>query len=476
MTSPGATTRDLAHDTADSITGTTERQVSRRSGTFASLAVRNFRLFAAGQVISMTGLWMQRIAQDWLILTLTHSATAVGLATAVQCLPTLLLGVVGGAVGDRYPRRRVLLVTQGAMAMLAGALAALTLTHAVAPWHVYVIAFALGLVSVVDNPARQSFVVEIVGPDRLRNAVGINSSVYQLGGFVGPAIAGLTINAVGVGFAFALNAVSYIAPILALSLLRESELQRLPTASSPLISEGPTLRDVVKQPQIFWPLVITAALGLFALNLPVTLAALTRDTLHAGPGCYGVLNAVVAVGSLLGALYSARQTSSRLRVLLLHAAILSFAYLVAAAAPDVISLSVALACVGAATLLLITGANAMVQLAAPRAIQGRVMGVYLVVILGSATAGGPVLGMLDQHFGARFGLLLAGVGLGLVVLGVACILARHEGVELRHPLVGLELRVRPTRRVPAHGTTHLIRRPQNVACSPPLTADVTDER
>jgi MFS family permease len=414
VTRPGAVATDLS----------VERRHSGRGGladssTFGSLAIRNFRLFSIGQSVSMTGLGMQRVAQDWLILELTDSVTAVGLVMAIQCLPTLVLGVVGGAVGDRYPRRRVLLATQVAMAGLAGALALLTLTGSVATWQVYLIAFVLGLVSVVDNPARQAFVIEMVGPDRVRNAVGINSSVFQLGGFIGPAMAGLTITAVGVGAAFALNALSYAAPILALWLMRESELRSQARPGGTGIGPRPKLREVVKAPQILWPLVLVAALGFFAPNLPVTLAALTIDTLHAGPGWYGLLNAVVAVGSVAGALCSARLRSMSVRILLIHGAMVSAAYVTAASTSSAASLSVALFCVGGATLLLMTGANAMVLLATPRALQGRAMGLYLLVVLGSAAVGGPALGLVNEHLGPRIGLLLPGFVMGAVVIGVA---------------------------------------------------------
>jgi MFS family permease len=310
------------------------------------------------------------------------------------------------------------------MATLAGALAILTLTGAIASWQVFLIAFALGVVSVVDNPARQAFVIEMVGPDRIRNAVGINSSVFQLGGFVGPALAGLTIGAVGVGFAFALNALSYGAPILALLLMRDSELRPRPDDIPDRATSAKAFRRVIKVPQIFWPLVIVAAAGMSAPNLPVTLVALTHDTLHAGPGTYGLLTAVVAIGSVAGALFSARLKSMRLRLLVMHGAMVSLAYFAAAATSEPKTLSTALFCVGGATVLFFSGANAMVLLATPRELQGRAMGLYLLVVLGSATVGGPLIGLVDQHFGPRIGLLLPGIVTGFAVIGVAAALSR----------------------------------------------------
>jgi MFS family permease len=183
-------------------------EIRRRPSTFSSLRTRNFRLFASGQVVSNTGTWMQRIAQDWLVLSLTGSATAVGITTALQFVPTLMFGLTGGLLADRYPKRRILLATQVGMATMGATLAALTLTGRVQVWHVFVIAFGLGMVTAVDNPTRQSFVNEMVGPDHLRNAISLNASVFQLGALVGPAISGVLINAVGPGYSFALNAIS----------------------------------------------------------------------------------------------------------------------------------------------------------------------------------------------------------------------------------------------------------------------------
>jgi MFS family permease len=314
------------------------------------------------------------------------------------------------------------------MALLAGALAVLALAGEVRPWHVYVVALLLGTVSVVDNPTRQAFVVELVGPEQLRNALSINSSVFQLGAFIGPAVAGLTINAFGTGSAFALNAASYLGPIVALAFMRESELREVSRRSVTDHSGGVTLWQVVRRPEVFWPLVLITSRGMFGPNLPVTLAALTRDTFHQGAGFYGLLNAVVAIGSLLGALYSARQQTSGLRRLLVHGATASLAYLVAAAAPDSISMSIALFCVGGTTLLLLTGANTMVQLASPREFQGRVVGLYLLLAFGGAAIGGPALGFIDQHLGARLGLLLAGV-LPAAAVGVAAIAVVHRPAD-----------------------------------------------
>ena len=194
--------------------------------TFASFHTRNYRLFATGQLVSNTGGWVQRIAQDWLVLTITGSATDVGITTALQFLPTLLIGMYGGAIADRYDKRKVLLATNAAMSLLAAVLAGLTLAHTVSAWHVYLVAFALGMVTAIDNPTRQSFVNEMVGPEQLRNAISLNASIFQLGALVGPAISGYLINAVGAGYSFAINAISYLAAIVALLRIDRSLLHR----------------------------------------------------------------------------------------------------------------------------------------------------------------------------------------------------------------------------------------------------------
>ena len=406
-------------------------EIRRRPSTFSSLRTRNFRLFASGQVVSNTGTWMQRIAQDWLVLSLTGSATAVGITTALQFVPTLMFGLTGGLLADRYPKRRILLATQVGMATMGATLAALTLTGRVQVWHVFVIAFGLGMVTAVDNPTRQSFVNEMVGPDHLRNAISLNASVFQLGALVGPAISGVLINAVGPGYSFALNAISYVAPLIMLGRIRDSELIHAPAKDA----VGSQLRDgvryVASRPAMRWPILLVGCFGLFTMNLPVTLAAFANSVFHSGPSGYGLLSSVVAAGSLTGAIVSARRTSTRLRALAATAGVLAITEMIAAAAPTELMYTAALVPVGAATLMFLTAANATVQLAAADAIRGRVMGVYLLVFIGSGAIGGPLLGYIDQHFGPRAGMLLAGLAPAIVLAVVCQRLARETSLRLR---------------------------------------------
>jgi MFS family permease len=376
-----------------------------------------------GQIFSNTGSWVQRIAQDWLVLSLTGSATAVGITTALQFLPTLLFGLVGGLLADRYPKRSILLATQVGMGVCATALAALTLSHVIEAWHVYVIAFCLGLVTAVDNPTRQAFVNEMVGSDQLRNAISINSSVFQLGGLVGPAISGVLISAVGPGYSFAINAVSYIPPSIALLSMRTSELNVIPRAAGRTGRLRDGLRYAASQPTVLWPTVLAGVFGMFTSNQPVTLASYAKTIFHSGPSGYGLLSVVVAVGSLSGALISARRPRPAVRTILVIGGLLALLEVIASAMPDELSFCVLLLIAGAVTLLLFTSTNSSVQMTAPDAIRGRVMGVYLLVFIGGAAIGGPILGTIDQHFGPHVGMLLAGLVPGGATLLIAAWLA-----------------------------------------------------
>jgi MFS family permease len=416
-----------------------------KKSTFSSLRTRNFRLFATGQIVSNTGSWVQRIAQDWLVLSISGSATAVGITTALQFLPTLLFGLAGGAIADRYPKRRVLLGTQAGFAAMATILALLTLTHQVEVWHVYLVAFGLGSVAAIDNPTRQSFVNEMVGPEQLRNAVSINASVFQLGALIGPAISGILINAVGSGYAFAVNAVSYSASTTALLLMRERELNRTPRRAGEHARIRDGLRYVASRPDTLWPTVLVGVFGMFTVNLAVTLAAYAKSVYHSGAGGYGLLTSVVAVGSLTGALISAGRTRTRLRVLVGIAGALALLYLVAAAAPTEWSFCPVLVALGGATLLLYTSANSTVQLASDDDIRGRVMGVYLLVFIGSGAIGGPLIGWLDESFGPRTGMLISGLVPAVATVLVALKLARIAHVRLRPSTVRALLRAAPAR-------------------------------
>jgi MFS family permease len=395
--------------------------------TFASLRNRNFRLFLTGLFITGTGGWVQRIAQDWLVLSITGSATAVGITAACQFLPTLLFGLLGGILADRYPKRLVLLVTQTSMSVLAATLAALTLAHQVQVWHVYLLALGLGVATAVDNPTRQSFVTELVEAAQLRNAVSLVSSTFQLGAMIGPGISGLLITTVGSGFAFALNAISYLGAIAALVLIRDQPRPstRPEAQHNTRIRTG--LTYAAEHPTVLWPIVLVGICGLFTISLPVTLSAFAKVAFHSGASGYGLLSSTVALGSIAGALASARRTrDTRLRTLILIAGTLSAAELLAGLASTQAAFLPLLFVLGGCTLYFITTAQSMVQLATHRSVRGRVLGIYMLVFIGGGALGGPLVGFIDEALGPRAGLLVAGatsatatalIGLNLARIG-----------------------------------------------------------
>jgi MFS family permease len=406
-----------------------------KGSAFTALRVYNFRLYAHAQLVSNVGGWVQRIAQDWLVLTITGSPTAVGITTALQFLPTLMFGLYGGLLADRYDKRKILLGTQVSMSALAAVLAVLTLSHGVQAWHVYLVAFGLGLVTAVDNPTRQAFVSEMVGPDQIRNAISLNASFFQLGALIGPAISGVLINVVGSGYAFAINSVSFIAPFVALWMLREDELYRGPARTrggSGTLREG--IRYVINRPEMRWPTVLVGVFGFFTINFPVTLSAYAKTVFHSGASGYGLLSSALALGSMVGALMSARRADNRLRTLVVTAALLAVLEMLASAAPDQWSFIVVTVAVGAVMLTLLTSCNSSVQMAADDSMRGRVMGVYLLVFIGSGAIGGPVLGAIDEYFSPQLGLFVSGLIPALVTIAIAIRLSRDAQLRVEvHP-------------------------------------------
>ncbi|MFF5130889.1 MFS transporter [Streptomyces syringium] len=424
-----------------------------KGGTFSSLKVRNYRLFATGQVVSNTGTWMQRIAQDWLVLSLTGSSAAVGITTALQFLPMLLFGLYGGVIADRYPKRRLLLITQLAMGLTGLALAVLTLSGHVQVWHVYLTAFALGLVTVVDNPVRQAFVVEMVGPADLRNAVSLNSANFQSARLVGPAIAGVLITAVGSGWAFLLNGLSYAAPLAGLLMMRTSELHKVDQAprGKGQLREG--LRYVAGRPDLIWPIVLVGFIGTFGFNFPIWLTAFVNDVFHAGAGTYGLLNTLMAAGSLIGALLAARRGTSRLRLLVGAAALFGLLEITAALAPTFWVFAALLVPIGMFGLTINVTANSSVQLATDQAMRGRVMSLFMMVFMGGTPLGAPLVGWVTDVYGARVGFLAGGVVSLLAASAIGFTLARVGGLRLRVDLRRGHRRVEFVPRESARGSS-----------------------
>jgi MFS family permease len=399
--------------------------------TFISLRVPNFRIFAVGHFIAVIAIWMQRIAQDWLVLELSGSVTAVGITVALQFLPSLLLGPWGGMIADRFAKRKILILCQSMAAVLAAALAALALSGAIEVWHVYVIALVLGLVTVLDQPARQVFVNELVGPKYLRNAISVNSTTFQLGGLIGPALAGWMLTAVGAGWAFAGNAFACCTTVAMLFILRKDQLYvSAPTPKSKgMLREG--LRYALSKPTIYWPWLMAGFIAVFAMGLPVVLAAFADHVFHVGAGGYGLLNALVALGALAGAVASTRRRQLRLRSVVFCAGMYGVMLCLAALAPSMLLFGAMMVLSGFWCLMFLTGSNQLVQISSNMAIRGRVMSLYIMVLIGGQAIGGPMLGWIAEHADPHVALLVSGGVPALAALTVAVVLARKGSLLLR---------------------------------------------
>lgn len=413
------------------------------SPTFRSLRIRNYRIYYAGGVVSNIGTWMQRIAQDWLVLQLSdNDGVALGITTGLQFLPMLLFGPWGGMLADRYSKRKLLIATQAFMGVVALALALLDLTDVVAVWHVYVLALLLGLGTAIDNPARQSFVIEMVGADDLPNAVGLNSASFNLGRVIGPALAGLLIELLGTGPVFLLNALSFGAVIYALTRLRTDELSPAPRAGRGpgQVLEG--IRYVRSRPDLVMVMALVFFVGTFGLNFQLTTALMATEVFGKGAGEFGLLGSIMAVGSLSGALLAARRGKPRLRLLLLSAFAFGGVEVLAGLMPTYVLFAAILVPVGLTALTFITAANSTVQLGVDPVMRGRVMALYMAVFFGGTPIGAPLVGAVAEAFGARWSLILGGLVSASAAAVAAVLLARRSGLEIRG-----ELRDLPRHRV-----------------------------
>ncbi|MBK5306070.1 MAG: MFS transporter [Frankiaceae bacterium] len=394
--------------------------------TFRSLRVRNYRLFAGGQVISLSGTWAQRVAQDWLVLELSHnSGVALGITTGLQFLPMLLFGLYGGVLADRYDKRALLIGAQVAMGVLALVLGILDVAGVVQLWQVYALAFLLGLASVIDTPVRQAFVVEMVGPDDLPNAVSLNSATFNVSRILGPAVAGVAISSVGTGPVFLANAASYVAVVVGLVAIRRTELfdaRRVARAKGQLRAG---LSYVRSDPQLYVPIALIAVIGTFGLNFQITLALIAKQTFHLGAGSYGALSAMLATGSLLGALASARRsTPPSARILFGSALAFGICEVLTGLAPTYTVMALLLVPTGAAVLTFTTAANATIQLASAPHMRGRVMSLYVLVFLGGTPFGAPLIGAVAEVLGPRSSLLIGGVVSALAAVAAGFYLRR----------------------------------------------------
>jgi MFS family permease len=373
---------------------------------------------------------MQRVAQDWLVLSLTHgSGTALGITTGLQFLPLLLFGLYGGVIADRFPKRRTLMITQTVMGTLALLLGILAVTGTAHVWHVYALAFGLGMATVVDNPTRQTFAVEMVGPADLSNAIALNSAIFNVARIVGPAIAGVLIAAIGTGPVFMVNAASFGAVLLGLYLMRDDELYtrpRVPRAKGQL-REG--LRYVRERRDLVMLLIIVFFVAAFGMNFQMTTALMSREVFHSGASSFGLASTMLAVGAVSGSLLAARRKRPRMRLTLVAAAFFGVLEIVSGVMPTYDLFLATLVPTGLALLTFNTTANAVMQLSVPASMRGRVMGLYMLVFAGSSPIGAPLLGWLAEVFGPRSGLVLGGVVSLAAVVGVVAVMAPRPALE-----------------------------------------------
>jgi len=395
-----------------------------RRQTFAALANPNYRRYFHGQAVSLIGTWMQVIAQSWLVLQLTGSATALGVVIALQTLPTLVLGPYAGVVADRMDKRRWMIGLQSGMGALALLLGLLTITGAVQLWHVYALAVLLGMNNCFENPARQAFVLEMVGPAELRNAVSLNSVLLNVARAVGPAIAGIVIAAGGVGLCFLLNAASFVAVVVSLARLDVTALHPSVPASrtSGQLREG--LAHVRRTPALAVPLLMTALVSCLAYEFQVVLPIVAIETFAGDAATYGFLTAAMSVGAVIGGLYVAARGRTGLWSLVGATTAFGVAMLAATLAPNLTVALVTIGLVGTTSVAFLAIGNSTLQLAAAPHMRGRVMALWAVAFLGSTPIGGPIVGVVSQHFGGRAGLALGAVTC-LLAAGLGALVARR---------------------------------------------------
>ena len=399
--------------------------------TFDSLRVFNYRLYVISQVLSNTSGWMQKIATDWLVNELTHNVALVGVTVFLQFAPVLVFGVWGGVIADRVDKRRLMMGTQLTTALLCAVLGALTIIGIVEVWQVWGVAFLLGMVAVVEGPARSAFVNEMVGHRRLRNAISLNASIFHLGGLLGPAISGVLIVLVGSGWSISVNAVAAIVVAVTLGCMRVRELLPSPRVirSKGQIREG--VKYVIGKPTIFWPMIMLAFVSTFGMTLPVLLVAFADNVYQTGAAGYGLYSSAAAVGALTGAVASTRRMTVRLRTIMFAAGLFGLALVLAANAPWEPLFLVFLVSIGVTRLLFATGAESIVQLSTNRVIRGRVMSLYSMVMLGGQALGGPISGAIADRFGVQTAMTVAGIVPAVAAIVIAVVLARSGRLALR---------------------------------------------
>lgn len=405
--------------------------------TFTSLGIRNYRLYFTGQGISQAGTWVQTIAQTWLIYQLTGSGTYTGLLTAVQFLPILLLGPVGGLVTDRLPKRPVLYITQAGFMVLSVIMAGLVLSHTIQPWMVFVVAAVSGIIKVIDNPTRQTFIMEMVGREHITNAVTLNSIEVNMARVVGPAIGGALIAGIGTGWCFAVDAVSYLAVLCCLLLMRGHELhagERVVKARGQLregfqyVWHTPVLRNV---------LLMMVIIGTLSYEFQVVLPIFASRTFHAGAGGYSFLMGAMGLGAVIGGIITANRRNVTPRTIAIAALSFGVAMLLAAAAPHIIVAGLFMVLVGIGSISFTSVANSTLQLQSAPNMRGRVMSLWTMAFLGTTPIGGPIVGYVSEHTSARVGLLLGGLAAVAASALSVSIARRARQPRNKQPVIGL---------------------------------------
>ncbi len=408
------------------------------SSAFRSLSFFNYRLWFAGSTVSNIGTWMQRTAQDWVVLTeLTHNdAGAVGVTMALQFGPQLVLVPITGLVADRVDPRKLLMVTQGAMGLLGLGLGILTLTGVLQLWMMFLFALALGIAAAFDAPVRQTFVGSLVPQTFLSNAVGLNATSFNTARLIGPAVAGLLIAGVGSGWVFLINAVTFAATMSALAGLRASELapRRQEKKRRGQIRAG--FGYVRGRPDLVVLFTMVFLMGTLGLNFPIFASTMASITFHQGAGEFGILSSAFAVGSVIGALIAARRERPRFRTVALSGAAFGFALIAAALMPTYLTFGLVLPLVGISSITMLNNANAYVQTTTPPELRGRVMSLYMAIFMGGTPIGAPLIGWVANAYGPRWGLIVGATG-GLLAALVALIWwTRSHTVRIQYPHEG----------------------------------------
>ncbi len=417
--------------TATEVASASRKPSRSAGGMFRSLRVRNYRLYASGQLVSLTGTWMQRVAQDWLVLELTNSGTALGIVTALQFAPTLLLSLFGGVLADRMDKRKLLLFTQSGLAVVALIMGLLDVAGVVRYWHVLVLAAVLGLITAIDTPVRQSFVVEMVGKDDLANAVALNATTFNSARIIGPAIAGVMITAVGTGWAFVGNAASSVAVLAGLLLMRTSELHPSPQLARGRGQLRAGLQYVRGRTDLMLTMVLVFVIGTFGLNFQVTTALMAKQVFHRTASGYGLLSTALAVGACVGAVLATRRTRRPSAMFLILSAFgFGVFEILSGLMPSFGLTALLLAPCGLLMLAFSNAANASVQMGVEPTMRGRVMALYFMCFMGGTPFGAPIVGWAASAFGPRWGLLGGGLVCAVVALVLAGRIAHRRDLHL----------------------------------------------